>query len=52
MPVVTLMPRFKGLPMAITGSPTPTVSESPNVRGFKASSGALTLNTAVSVEGS
>src|ERR687898_103231 len=52
IPVVTLIPTFKGLPMAMTGSPTPTESESPSVSGSNASRGASTLMTATSVEGS
>src|SRR4028118_1219440 len=52
MPVVTLMPTFRGLPTAITGSPTPTESESPSVSGTRVSFGASTLNTATSVEAS
>src|SRR5829696_6615264 len=52
IPAVTLIPTFKGLPMAITGSPTPTESESPSVSGSSASRGASTFMTATSVEGS
>src|SRR5215212_1454430 len=52
IPVVTLIPTFKGLPMAITGSPTPTESESPSVSGSSASRGASTCMRATSVEGS
>src|SRR5919107_3436069 len=51
-PVVTLIPTFKGLPMAMTGSPTPTEFESPSVRGLSAFRGASTLMSATSVEGS
>src|SRR5918995_5816635 len=52
IPVVTLIPTFKGLPMAMTGSPTPTESESPSVSGFSVSFGASTCISATSVEGS
>src|SRR5215210_4336016 len=52
IPVVTLIPTFKGLPMAMTGSPTPTEFESPSVSGFSASFGASTCISATSVEGS
>src|SRR5215210_4910430 len=52
MPVVTLIPTFRGLPMAMTGSPTPTESESPSVSGSSAPRGASTSMTATSVEGS
>src|ERR671921_1530720 len=52
IPVVTLIPTFRGLPMAMTGSPTPTEFESPSVRGFSASFGASTCISATSVEGS
>src|SRR5919106_2591289 len=52
IPVVTLIPTFKGLPMAMTGSPTPTEFESPSVSGFNASFGASTCISATSVEGS
>src|SRR3954451_3876643 len=52
IPAVTLIPTFKGLPMAITGSPTPTESESPSVRGSSTPGGASTFMTATSVEGS
>src|SRR4028118_1450217 len=51
MPVVTLMPTLSGLPMAITGSPTPSAPESPSVSGRSMLSGASTLMTATSVEG-
>jgi hypothetical protein len=46
------MPTFNGLPMAMTGSPTPTVAESPSVSGSSNPSDASTLTTATSVEGS
>ena len=53
MPVVTLIPTFRGLPMAMTGSPTPTLSESPERQRLEnASRGASTFRTATSVEGS
>ena len=52
MPDVALMPTSRGLPMAMTGSPTPTASESPSVSGSSASRGASTFMTATSVEGS
>src|SRR5919112_1524853 len=52
IPVVTLIPTFKGLPMAMTGSPTPTEFESPSVRGLSAFRGASTFMSATSVEGS
>src|SRR5215216_4792622 len=52
IPVVTLIPTFNGLPMAMTGSPTPTEFESPSVSGFNASFGASTCISATSVEGS
>src|ERR671911_3082405 len=52
IPEVTLIQTFKGLPMAMTGSPTPTESESPSVSGLSASFGASTCMSATSVEGS
>src|SRR3712207_365389 len=52
IPVVTLIPTFSGLPMAITGSPTPTLLESPSVSGSSTPSDASTFMTATSVEGS
>src|SRR5918997_4642586 len=52
IPVVTLIPTFKGLPMAMTGSPTTREFESPSVSGFSAFRGASTLMSATSVEGS
>src|SRR3712207_6173715 len=52
IPVVTLIPTFSGLPMAMTGSPTPTLPESPSVSGSRTSSDASTFMTATSVEGS
>src|SRR5215218_4056594 len=52
IPVVTLIPTFKGLPMAMTGSPTPIEFESPSVSGFSAFCGASTCISATSVEGS
>jgi hypothetical protein len=52
MPVVTLIPTLSGLPMAMTGSPTPTLPESPSVSGSRIPSGASTLMTATSVDGS
>src|ERR671921_625119 len=52
MPVVTLIPTLSGLPMAMTGSPTPTLPESPSVSGSRTLSGASTFRTATSVEGS
>src|SRR5918992_732138 len=52
IPVVTLIPTFNGLPMAMTGSRTPTVLESPSVSGSSTPSGASTFITATSVEGS
>src|SRR5829696_825123 len=52
MPVVTLIPTFSGLPMAMTGSPTPTLPESPSVSGSSTPSDASTFMIATSVEGS
>src|ERR671917_364998 len=52
MPVVTLIPTFSGLPMAMTGSPTPTLPESPSVSGSSTPSDASPFMTATSVEGS
>src|SRR5918997_3513238 len=52
IPVVTLIPTSSGLPMAMTGSPTPTVLESPSVSGSSNPSAASTFTTATSVEGS
>src|SRR5829696_4909628 len=52
IPVVTLIPTLRGLPMAMTGSPTPTEPESPSVSGSSSFPGASTRNTATSVEGS
>src|ERR687898_1323451 len=52
IPEVTLIPTFKGLPMAMTGSPTPTEFESPSVSGLSAFRGASTCISATSVEGS
>src|SRR5215212_4757806 len=52
IPVVTLIPTFKGLPMAMTGSPTPTLAESPSVSGSSTPRDASTFMTATSVEGS
>src|SRR5215211_1970242 len=52
IPVVTLIPTFSGLPIAMTGSPTPTVLESPSVSGSSNPSGASTFMSATSVEGS
>src|SRR4028118_814562 len=52
IPVLTLMPTLSGLPMAITGSPTPNAPESPSVSGRSKLSGASTWMTATSVEGS
>src|ERR687898_142918 len=49
IPVVTLIPTFKGLPMAMTGSPTATEFESPSVSGFSASFGASTCISATAV---
>ena len=48
MPAVTVPPRLNGLPIAITHSPSRSLSESPN---FTATSGftGLNFNTAISV---
>src|SRR3712207_4548064 len=52
IPLVALIPTLNGLPMAMTGPPTPTVLESPSVSGSSNPSEASTFTTATSVEGS
>ena len=48
MPAVTVPPRLNGLPIAITHSPSRSLSESPNFTAFSGLSG-LTLSSARSV---
>jgi hypothetical protein len=52
MPVVTVLSRPNGLPIATTPSPTATVLESPSCRTVSFDAGALTWMTARSLEGS
>ena len=52
MPVVTVWSSPKGLPIAITPSPTSTAEESASLRGLSADAGASTSITARSVDGS
>ena len=52
MPAVTVRSRPNGLPIATTGSPTRTASESPRRSGASAVASTSTLRTARSVEGS
>ena len=51
IPEVTVPPKPKGLPIAITQSPTLAVSESPNLTGKKSSSDFI-YKTAISDNGS
>ena len=50
MPLVTVPGRPNGLPIAMTASPTSTLSESPSAIGWRIEDGASTLITARSVE--
>ena len=52
MPAVAVRSSPKGFPMATTWSPTRTVSELPSGSGVSARERALTLRTAMSVDGS
>src|SRR3954465_5680035 len=52
MPVVTVLARPNGLPIATTPSPTCTFEESPNASGWSADDGTDTLITDTSLEGS
>ncbi len=52
MPVVTVPESPKGLPMAITGSPTESPWSSPIPTAAKSEGASLTCSTARSVEGS
>jgi len=52
MPAVTVPSRPNGLPTATTGSPTTSLLEFPTASGFNTDAGALTLMTAMSVDGS
>ncbi len=48
MPVVTVLDRPNGAPMAIVESPTATLSESPRGRGFRSEGAFSSLMTATS----
>ena len=52
MPAVAVRSRPNGLPIATTGSPTRTRSESPRGSGVSAFASTFTRSTAMSVEGS
>src|SRR5580765_1864562 len=52
IPVVTVPARPSGLPMAMTGSPTLSASESPTATGVRPDGGEVRRTTARSVEGS
>src|SRR3954463_12152537 len=49
MPAVTVPPRLNGLPMAITHSPSRSLSESPNLTATSGFAGGVNFNTARSV---
>ncbi len=49
MPAVTVPPRLNGLPIAITHSPSRSLSESPNFTATKGFAGGLNFSTARSV---
>ncbi len=48
MPVVTVLERPKGAPIAIVESPTATLSESPSVSGWRFDGAFFSLMTATS----
>jgi hypothetical protein len=48
IPAVTVPPRLNGLPMAMTHSPSRSLSESPNLTALSGLSG-LTRSSAISV---
>jgi hypothetical protein len=52
MPVVTVPASPRGLPTAMTGSPTPILSESPIAMGVRSLGASVMVMTARSVEGS
>ncbi len=48
MPVVTVLDRPNGAPIAIVASPTATLSESPSASGLRPAGGFFSLSTATS----